>query len=145
MNLLIRDLPDDVLAALDAELRNGTPGLLLAGRELPMPAPSTGKSGDRDAASSVMPASTDSGQKTQVAGATSNSKLGKSAEPPKAFAAHDFSVIYPSGDSALELYNRGLQHLRDDDRQAAYEAFLQAYRSGQKLDPERTLPNSKYM
>ncbi|MFG0334179.1 MAG: hypothetical protein ACF8TS_12510, partial [Maioricimonas sp. JB049] len=39
--------------------------------------------------------------------------------------------------SALEMYNQGVQHLREGDRDAAYEAFLQAYHSGQRLDPYR--------
>lgn len=35
------------------------------------------------------------------------------------------------------MYNQGVQHLREGNREAAYESFLQAYHSGQRLDPYR--------
>ncbi|MEO1999164.1 MAG: hypothetical protein ABGZ17_28290, partial [Planctomycetaceae bacterium] len=44
------------------------------------------------------------------------------------------AVVSPNGPTAVELYNQGLYHLRHNDRQAARDAFLKAYRSGQPLD-----------
>ena len=48
-------------------------------------------------------------------------------------------VVRPSTKtSALDLYNQGLAHLRRGDREASYRAFLDAFRSGEKLDRVRT-------
>ncbi len=47
------------------------------------------------------------------------------------------TVIQTDGRSALELYDMGVQLLRDGDRQAAYQVFLAAYESGETLDPLR--------
>ncbi|MFG0240064.1 MAG: hypothetical protein ACF8CY_03260, partial [Gimesia chilikensis] len=50
--------------------------------------------------------------------------------------ASEIAVIHP-GASALELYNLGMQRLSEGDRGAAYQAFLAAYQSGEKLDTHR--------
>ncbi|QDU52469.1 outer membrane porin HofQ [Gimesia panareensis] len=50
--------------------------------------------------------------------------------------ASEIAVIHP-GASALELYNLGMQRLAEGDRGAAYQAFLAAYQSGEKLDTHR--------
>ncbi|MCH8017617.1 MAG: hypothetical protein IH917_13440 [Acidobacteria bacterium] len=45
---------------------------------------------------------------------------------------------HPTGVNALERYNRGLLELRRGHRDAAYTAFLEAYQSGQRLDPHQS-------
>ncbi|MEQ9071700.1 MAG: hypothetical protein RLO18_33505, partial [Gimesia chilikensis] len=55
---------------------------------------------------------------------------------PKKNVASEIAVIHP-GASALELYNLGMQRLSEGDRGAAYQAFLAAYQSGEKLDTHR--------
>ncbi len=45
------------------------------------------------------------------------------------------AVVSPNGVSAKELYMIGLQRLSEGDRDAAYDSFLQAYNTGQQLDP----------
>ena len=47
------------------------------------------------------------------------------------------AVIQPSGLSADELFNLGMQDLRQGRQDAAYTAFLQCYHSGQPLDRVR--------
>ncbi len=49
----------------------------------------------------------------------------------------DAMVVNSHGLSALDLYNQGVDHLRNGDRQMAYEAFLAAYQTGEKLDGYR--------
>ncbi|MCH9791130.1 MAG: hypothetical protein K0U82_09935, partial [Planctomycetes bacterium] len=50
--------------------------------------------------------------------------------------ASEIAVIHP-GASALELYNLGMQRLSEGNRKAAYQSFLAAYQSGEKLDAHR--------
>ena len=52
-------------------------------------------------------------------------------------AHDDLHVISPTGVSADEMFKLGMRQLREGSRQAAYDSFLQAYKSGQKLDPYR--------
>jgi general secretion pathway protein D len=47
------------------------------------------------------------------------------------------SEIRPTGASALDLYNQGMAHLTQGDREQAYQSFLAAYQSGQRLDAFR--------
>lgn len=47
------------------------------------------------------------------------------------------NLVVNADASAMDLYNQGVAFLRNGDRSAAYEAFLQAYHSGQELDPYR--------
>ncbi|MCA8995786.1 MAG: hypothetical protein KDA80_02345 [Planctomycetaceae bacterium] len=47
------------------------------------------------------------------------------------------AVTSAAGGSALDFYNQGVEHLRSGDRGAAYQDFLQAYNSGEKLDAYR--------
>jgi len=49
----------------------------------------------------------------------------------------DRMVMNSAGLSAQELYEQGVNHLRDGNREAAYESFLSAYQSGEKLDNYR--------
>ena len=51
-------------------------------------------------------------------------------------AGFDQSPVIAEG-SALELYNQGVDALRQGDRRHAYDAFLAAYQSGEKLDGYR--------
>ncbi|MCA8991891.1 MAG: hypothetical protein KDA88_07925 [Planctomycetaceae bacterium] len=44
---------------------------------------------------------------------------------------------FPADASALELFNMGISELRQGHREGAYAAFLQAYNTGEKLDPYR--------
>ena len=61
------------------------------------------------------------------------------AENPFAVAkpAQEVSVIRPSGLSADDLFDQGMRQLREGHTDAAYEAFLQCYHSGQQLDRVR--------
>ncbi len=52
--------------------------------------------------------------------------------------SRDPAVGPPTKMSALDLYNQGLAHLRRGDREASYRSFLDAYRSGEKLDRVRS-------
>ncbi len=54
-----------------------------------------------------------------------------------ALAARDSMVVPSSGMSAQEMFDQGVSHLRNGDREGAYEFFLQAYHSGEKLDNYR--------
>jgi type II secretory pathway component GspD/PulD (secretin) len=58
----------------------------------------------------------------------------KGGAPRTASAARDPAVVATSAQSALELYEQGVDCLRQGNREAAYEVFLQAYNSGEKLD-----------
>lgn len=59
-------------------------------------------------------------------------------EPKTPRPTPSFSQSVPAaGGSALEMYNQGIEFLRNGDRTAAYEAFLQAYNSGDTLDAYR--------
>ncbi len=49
----------------------------------------------------------------------------------------DAMVVRTDGMSALDLYNQGIDYLRSGERQGAYESFLAAYQSGEKLDAYR--------
>ena len=44
----------------------------------------------------------------------------------------------PASPSALQWYRDGKQALRNGDRDAAYELYMKAYKSGQKLSPRET-------
>lgn len=46
-------------------------------------------------------------------------------------------VVPTAGMSALDLYNQGIEFLRQGDRQAAYDSFQAAYQTGEKLDVYR--------
>ena len=59
----------------------------------------------------------------------------KAPEPPP---AAETGVVHPSGVTATELFDRGLKHYDDRQYEQAYDAFLQCYRTGQKLDPYRS-------
>ncbi len=50
----------------------------------------------------------------------------------------DSAVGPPTRATALDLYNQGLTHLKRGDREAAYRAFLDSFRSGEKLDRVRS-------
>ncbi len=52
-------------------------------------------------------------------------------------AGRDRSVVNTAGLSAQELFDKGVNSLRSGDRETAYEMFLQAYHSGDKLDSYR--------
>ncbi|MEZ5942150.1 MAG: hypothetical protein R3C18_12225 [Planctomycetaceae bacterium] len=47
------------------------------------------------------------------------------------------AASFPANASALELFNMGINELRQGHREGAYAAFLQAYNTGEKLDPYR--------
>lgn len=51
--------------------------------------------------------------------------------------ADSISEFSPSGESASELYGRGVAELNRGNRQAAYSHFLAAHQTGQKLDTVR--------
>ena len=57
--------------------------------------------------------------------------------PQEAPHVEHTAVVHPSGASAIELYNQGLYHLRQNDRDAARDAFMKAYASGETLDLHR--------
>ncbi|WP_139228403.1 type II secretion system protein GspD [Planctomicrobium piriforme] len=63
--------------------------------------------------------------------------LTTASQAPKATAARDSMVVTSAGLSAQEMYDQGVNHLRDGNREAAYESFLAAYHSGEKLDNYR--------
>jgi len=52
-------------------------------------------------------------------------------------AARDRMVMNSNGMSAQELFDHGVAHLRNGNREGAYESFLMAYNSGEKLDSYR--------
>jgi len=76
---------------------------------------------------------------TTPAVATANALDLTAQSRPTATAAgsRDGMVMKSVGQSAQELYDQGVGHLRDGNREAAYESFLQAYHSGEKLDTYR--------
>src|SRR5690606_32713283 len=51
-------------------------------------------------------------------------------EMPAQSAGRDNMVVTTSGGTAEELYRRGIERLREQDRQGAYDLFLAAYNSG---------------
>jgi len=61
---------------------------------------------------------------------------GVAGQPPVT-QADSFSEFSPNGESASEFYSRGVAELNRGNREAAYEHFLAAYQTGQKLDPVR--------
>ena len=67
-----------------------------------------------------------------------HSSGGRGEDPFGGAAAPATPVISANGASGLELYNRGMQHLRDGDTDLAYQAFLAAHQTGEQLDPHRT-------
>lgn len=79
--------------------------------------------------------------------ATLNSQI----EPISAPAAEDdteptnVAVIHPEGPSVEQLFREGQIHLKSGNKAAAYQAFLQAYQSGQKLDGRRSQQLQEYL
>ena len=57
----------------------------------------------------------------------------------------NITTIHPSGISAEALYNEGRNQLRQGDRDGAYQAFLEAWQSGQKLDPYKSQQLQDYL
>src|SRR5439155_2967270 len=59
--------------------------------------------------------------------------------PPAEDSADEPAVaaIHPEGPSAEQLFREGQIHLNTGNKAAAYQAFLKAYQSGQKLDARR--------
>lgn len=57
----------------------------------------------------------------------------------------NITTIHPSGVSAENLYNEGRNELRRGNRDGAYQAFLQAWQSGQKLDPYKSQQLQDYL
>lgn len=65
---------------------------------------------------------------------------------PAPFAINEeSSPIAPSGQSANDLYRTGETLLRKGDRAKAYQAFLAAAQSGQKLDPYKAQRMQDYL
>lgn len=60
-----------------------------------------------------------------------------SSERQLATASGELAPVTPKGVSALEWYNRGMAELGRGNRQGAYEAFLAAHKTGERLDPIR--------
>ena len=86
-----------------------------------------------------------SAKKTQLAAAQPNALPGRNA-PSDGIARAirqpvkptDPAVGPPTRTTALDLYNQGLAHLKRGDREAAYRAFLDSFRTGEKLDRVRS-------
>lgn len=57
----------------------------------------------------------------------------------------NITTIHPSGVSAEALFNEGRNHLRQGNRESAYQAFLEAWQSGQKLDPYKSQQLQDYL
>lgn len=57
----------------------------------------------------------------------------------------NITTIHPSGVSAENLYNEGRNQLRQGNRNGAYQAFLEAWQSGQKLDPYKSQQLQDYL
>ena len=57
----------------------------------------------------------------------------------------NITTIHPSGVSAESLYNEGRNQLRQGNRDGAYQAFLEAWQSGQKLDPYKSQQLQDYL
>jgi general secretion pathway protein D len=55
--------------------------------------------------------------------------------PPATTARRDNMIVTTSGGTADELYRRGIEKLREQDRPAAYDLFLAAYNSGEPMSP----------
>lgn len=72
-----------------------------------------------------------------------------STEAEVATAAEDepavAEVVHPQGPSAEQLFREGQIHLQSNNRAAAYQAFLRAYQSGQKLDARRQQQLQTYL
>lgn len=58
-------------------------------------------------------------------------------QTPAVASNRDAMVVTPTGASAQELYDIGVNYLREGNREAAYSVFLQAYQSGEQLDGYR--------
>jgi general secretion pathway protein D len=57
----------------------------------------------------------------------------------------NITTIHPSGVSAEALYNEGINNLRQGNRDGAYQAFLESWQSGQKLDPYKSQQLQDYL
>ncbi|MBM82902.1 MAG: hypothetical protein CMJ78_20255, partial [Planctomycetaceae bacterium] len=57
----------------------------------------------------------------------------------------EIGVVAPTGRSALDLYRQGTEHLRRGDEESAYQAFLEAWQSGQRLDAFRQQQLQDYL
>ncbi len=57
----------------------------------------------------------------------------------------ELGVVQPQGPTALELYEQGVALLQQGKPQQAYDAFLKAFHSGQKLDPYRQQQLENYL
>lgn len=58
-------------------------------------------------------------------------------EEQLAAAPQSRRAVHTAGMSALDLYNQGIEFLRQGDRQSAFDSFQAAYQTGEKLDPYR--------
>ncbi|MBI1310543.1 hypothetical protein GC176_04480 [bacterium] len=57
----------------------------------------------------------------------------------------NITAIHPSGVSAEALFNDGQSYLRRGNREAAYQAFLEAWQSGQRLDAYKSQQLQDYL
>lgn len=64
---------------------------------------------------------------------------------PAAAEVHTITEVAPTGPSALQLYNQGMNLLGRGDRAGAHRAFLQAHQTGQRLDPVRQQRLQSYL
>lgn len=113
---LFEDRPDQVLAQIEAAQSQNM-------ARNPAAAPPTTSSSTRDPA--VQTAD------VQFEGAPS----GKQELATTGGEVPLVTEVAPTGPSALQLYNSGMTELSRGNRQEAYRFFLQAYQTGQRLDP----------
>ena len=55
------------------------------------------------------------------------------------------AVIHPEGPSVDQLFKEGQIHLKSGNKAAAYQAFVRAYQSGQKMDGRRSQQLQDYL
>lgn len=118
------DTPDAVLADIEAESAT-----MMASRTKVQPAGATVPAGETKSAA------VDLARADQTPAA---SPWEDDSQAPAPIAA-------AQGLSAIDLYNRGMFELNRGNREAAYQAFSQAYESGQKLDRFRAQRLRDYM
>lgn len=131
------DRPESVLAAIQRAARN-TAGT---------PKPSSIESGLTAKPSTSIAKTTPSKSLVEPTSAAIESEI----EPLPVSSAEDESesnnvaVIHPEGPSVEQLFREGQIHLQSGNKAAAYQAFVRAYQSGQKLDGRRSQQLQEYL
>ena len=129
------DRPESVLAAIQRATRNTAS----------TPKPSNIESGLASKPTTPIAKTTPSKSLVETTSATIESEVEPLPSAEEDTESTNVAVIHPEGPSANQLFREGQIHLQSGNKAAAYQAFLLAYQSGQKLDGRRSQQLQEYL